>query len=74
MQNTSRWLLLDRHLYLDFEKNEREEVNSACYFVSGVLFEDNSSDSEIAQEIGDNRAELKDNRLAAGKICEEKCD
>ena len=70
MQNTSRWLLLDRHLYLDFENNEREEVNSACYFVSGVLFEDNSSDSEIAQEIGDNRAELKVNRLAAGKICE----
>ena len=70
MQNTSRWLLLYRHSYLDFEKNQREEVNSACYFVSGALFEDNSCDSEIAQEIGDSTAELKDNRLAAGKICE----
>ena len=52
-------VVTDRHLYLEFENNEREVVNSACYFVSGVLFENNGSDSEIAQEIDDSRAELK---------------
>ena len=36
-------LVVKGHLYLDFENNEREEVNSACDFVSGVLSEDNSN-------------------------------
>ena len=55
-------LLGDRHLYLDFENNEKE-VNSACDFVSSVLSEDNSNDSEVAQDTDDNRAELKENLL-----------
>ena len=38
-------------------------VNSTWDFVSGELSEDNSNDSEVAQEIDDNRAQLKDNRL-----------
>ena len=49
--------------YLDVENNEREEVNSACDFVSGELSEDNSNDCEVVQETDDNRAKLKDNRL-----------
>ena len=61
--NSVNNLVADRHLYLDFENNKREEVNSAYCFVSGLLFEDNRSDSEIAQEIDDNRVEVKDNRL-----------
>ena len=62
--NSARNLIVNRHLYLDFENNEREEVNSACHFVSGELSEDNSNDSEFAQEIDDNRPKLKDNRLS----------
>ena len=49
--------------YLDVENNEREEVNSACDFVSSELSEDNSNDCEVVQETDDNRAKLKDNRL-----------
>ena len=56
-------LVVNRHLYLDIANNEREEINSACDFVSGELSEDNINDSEVAQEIDDNRAKLKDNRL-----------
>ena len=41
--NSVKILVVKRHLYLDFESNEREEVKSACDFVSGVLFEDNSN-------------------------------
>ena len=37
--------------------------SSVCIFVRGVLSEDNSDDSEVAQEINDNRVNLKDNRL-----------
>ena len=61
--NSVKNLVVNRHLYLDFENNEREEVNSACDFVSGELSEDNSNDSDVAQEIDDNRTKLKDNRL-----------
>ena len=57
--NSVKNLVVNRHLYLDFENNEREGVNSACDFVSGELSEDNSNDSEVAQEIDDNRAKLK---------------
>ena len=59
---------MNKHLYPDFENNEREKVNSICDFVSGVLSEDNSNDSGVAQEIDDNRFKLKDNRLE-GKFC-----
>ena len=41
----------------------KEEINSACNFVCGELSEDNINDSEVTQEIDDNRAKLKDNRL-----------
>ena len=61
--NSVKDLIVNRHLYLDFENNEREGVNSACDFVSGVLYEDNTSDSEVAQEIENNRAKLKDIKL-----------
>ena len=61
--NSVKNLVVNKHLYLDFENNEREEINSACDFVSGELSEDNINDSEVAQEIDDNRAKLKDNRL-----------
>ena len=37
-------------------------VNNAWDFVSGELSEDNSNDSEVAQETDDNRAKLKDIR------------
>ena len=50
-------------IYVDFENNKREEVNSACDFVSDELSEDNINDSEVAQQIDDKRAKLKDNRL-----------
>ena len=40
-------LVANRHLYLDFENNEKEEVNSSCDFVSSVLSEDSSNDSEV---------------------------
>ena len=61
--NSVKNLIANRHLYLDFENNEREKVNSASDFVSGVLSEDNSNDSEVAQEIHDNRTKLKENKL-----------
>ena len=61
--NSVKNLVVNKHLYLDFENNEREEINSACDFVGGELSEDNINDSEVAQEIDDNRAKLKDNRL-----------
>ena len=54
---------MNKHLYLDFENNEREEINSACGFASGELSEDSINDSEVAQEINDKRAKLKYNRL-----------
>ena len=44
--NSVKNLVANRHLYLGFENNESEEVNSTCNFVSGVLSEDNSNDSE----------------------------
>ena len=31
-------------MQLDFENNEKKEVNSACDFVSGELPEDNNND------------------------------
>ena len=57
-------LVTHRHLYFHFENNERQEVNCTYYFVSGILSQINSSDSEAAQEIADNKVELKDNKLA----------
>ena len=54
--NPVKNLVLNRHLYLDLENNEREEINSVCDVVIGELSEDNISDSELAQEIDDNRA------------------
>ena len=41
--NSVKNLVVKTHLYLDFGSNEREEVNSACDFVSGVLSEDNGN-------------------------------
>ena len=41
----------------------KEEINSACDFGSGEVSEDNIDDSEVAQEIDDKRAKLKDNKL-----------
>ena len=61
--NSVKNLVVNRHLYLDFENNEKVGINSACDFVSGELSEDNINDSEVAQVIDDNRAKLKDNRL-----------
>ena len=61
--NSVKNLVVNRHLYLDFDNNEKEVVNSAWDFVSGELSEDNSNDSEVLQEIDDNSAKLKDNRL-----------
>ena len=61
--NSVKNLVVNRHLYLDFENNEREVVNITWVFVSGELFEDNSNDSGVVQEIDDNRAKLKDNTL-----------
>ena len=61
-------LVVNRHLYLDIENNEREEINSACDFVSGELSEDSINDSEVAQEIDDNTTKVKENRLE-GKFC-----
>ena len=52
-------VVANRHLHLDFEKNEREKVNSARNFVSRALSEDNSNDSEVAQEIDDSRINLR---------------
>ena len=61
--NSVNNLVADRNLYFDFQNRKREEVHSAGNFVSGALFEDNSNDFEVEQEIDDNRAELKDNSL-----------
>ena len=63
--NSVKNLVVNRHLYLDFENNEREVVKSTWDFVSGELSENNSNDSEVAQEFDDNRAQLKYNRLEA---------
>ena len=43
--NSVKNLVVNRHLKLDFEDNEREEVISAYNFVSGKPSEDNSNDS-----------------------------
>ena len=43
-------VVVNRHLYLGFENNKREEVISVYDFVGGELSEDNSNDSEVAQE------------------------
>ena len=61
--NSVKNLVVNRHLYLDFDNNEKEVVNSAWDFVSGELSEDNSNDSEVPQEIDDNSAKLKNNIL-----------
>ena len=55
--------IANRHLCFNTENNEREEVINACDFVSGELSEDNSNDSEVAQETDDSWAKLRDNRL-----------
>ena len=55
--------IANRHLYVNTENNEREEVINACDFVSGELSEDDSNDSEVAQETYDSRGKLRDNRL-----------
>ena len=68
--NSVKNLGANRHLYLDFENNEKEEVHSACDVVSRVLSEDNSNDSEVAQEIDDNlKDKLKDNRIERKFVC-----
>ena len=41
----------------------KEDISSACDFGSGEVSEDNIDDSEVAQEIDDKRAKLKDNKL-----------
>ena len=41
----------------------KEEISSACDFGSGEVSEDNIDDSEVAQEIDDKRAKLKDNKV-----------
>ena len=42
--NSVKNLFANRHLYPDFENNERKEVNSTtCDIVSSVLSEDNSN-------------------------------
>ena len=56
-------LVANRSLHLDSENNEGKQVTSTCDFVSGLLSEDNSNNSEVAQEIDDNRAKLNDNEL-----------
>ena len=61
--NSVKNLVANRHLYLDFENDERETVNGAFDFVSGLVFKDNSNNSEVAHQISDNKAKLKDNRL-----------
>ena len=61
--NSVKNLVVNKHLYLDFENNEKEEINSASDLISGELSEDSINNSEVAQEIDDNRAKLKDNRL-----------
>ena len=63
---------MNKHLYLDFQNNEREEINSAYDFVSDELSEDSEifHYSEIAQKIDDSRAKLKDNRLEGKFVCQ----
>ena len=61
--NSIKNLVVNRHLYIDFENNERKEVNSPCNFVSVMVSKDNSNDSYNAQEIDDSRVKLKDNML-----------
>ena len=65
--NSVKKLVANRHLYLDFENNEREEVNSAHDFVSGVPSESNNC--EVSQDIDDNKAKLKDNILMGKFVC-----
>ena len=62
--NSAKNLVVNRHLYLEVNYNEGEQIISACDCVSGVLSEDNSNDSEVAQEIHDNRNKLKNNRMS----------
>ena len=54
---------MNRHLCLNFENNEREEVISACDFVREKLSEDKCRDSEVVKETDDSKAKSKDNRL-----------
>ena len=54
--NSVKILVVNRNLYLDFENNEREQINS-------VLSEDNTNDSMVALETDDNRTKLKNNGL-----------
>ena len=61
--NSVKNLVVNKHLYLDFENNEREEINSTCDFVSGELSDDSIHESEFAQEIDNNSVKLADNRL-----------
>ena len=49
--NSVKDLVVNRHLYLDFENDEGEEINSACDFAGGELSEDNINDSEVVLEI-----------------------
>ena len=68
--NSVKNLGANRHLYFDFENNEKEEVHSACDVVSRVLSEDNSKNSEVAQEIDDNlKDKLKANRIERKFVC-----
>ena len=61
--NSVNNLVPNRHLYLDFEKNERQKVSSKYDFVSGKLSEDNRNSSANAPKVDDNTSKLKDNRL-----------
>ena len=54
---------MDKNYYFLVLRIVEEGVNSACNFVSRVQSVDSSNDSEVAQDIFDNRAELKDNKL-----------
>ena len=49
--NSVKNLVVNRHLYLYFENNEREEASSVCEFVSGELSEEDSNDSAVAQKL-----------------------
>ena len=70
--NSVKNLVVNKHLYLDFQNNEREEINSAYDFVSDELSEDSEifHYSEIARKIDDSRAKLKDNRLEGKFVCQ----
>ena len=56
-------VVVNRHLCLNFENNEREEVIIACDFVRGKLSEDKCRDSEVVKETDDSKAKSKDNRF-----------